>query len=80
MFSHLVDWKDTVTDKVGFRGSELREYETRTITQDKRGRKVNCLEVLGLAGCRRDADFLFANERVDSARLADVWVSHQADN
>jgi len=80
MFSELIDWQHTITDQIRLCGRKLREHKTRAIAKNDGIRQVNGLEMLRLSWCRRNADLLLAQQRVDCARLANIRVAHETDN
>jgi hypothetical protein len=79
VFPELVDRQHSVTYEIRLRGRELRENETGTIAEDDVW-EVDGLEMLGLTGRRRYADFFLSDKSVDGARLADVWIADKPNN
>ena len=65
VLAHLVDGENTVADKVRGRRRKLGKDETGAVTQDRRGRQMDRLEVLRLAWRRTDRHLFLAEQRVD---------------
>lgn len=65
MFSHLINRKYAVANQSSLCRCKLREDQTRTVAQDHGRRKVNGLEMFGLAWRGGDANFLLPEQGVD---------------
>jgi hypothetical protein len=76
VFPHLVDGQDTITDHVGLGVDELREDQTRTITQGDLVGEGQGLEMFRLSRRGGYADLLGSKQSVDGRRFTDVGVSN----
>jgi hypothetical protein len=65
VFSQLIYWEDAIANEFRLGAGEIRENKTRAIAKNYLVTKMDGLEMLGLAGGRRNRDFLGSNERID---------------
>lgn len=76
--AELVNGQDAVAHEVGLCRGEVGEHETGAVAEDHAVAEVDGLEVLRLAGRRRDGHLFGADEGVDGGRLAHIGVADQA--